>query len=900
MLMTSFSRFSSRLMFCWLIALCQPVLAQSLWTDLPQKDQSVTVMSSASLMPAHSRQLMLDHEAMKFLLANSLPEGFASALDNRDRLLALPLPNGEMIEVAVEESPIMEPALAERYPEIKTYVARGKNVSGRLDMTPQGFHGVLATSKGMVYIDPRKNSGGHYYLSYYARDYNPADKQRPEKFCHLHGNAAKSVENVAAAFDVQLALAADNQLRTYRIAIAATGEYTQFHGGTVQDALSAVTTTLNRVNQIYENDLGVRMMLVANNDQVLFTDPTTDPYTGSDPAAMIGENQTTLNTVIGSANYDIGHVLDTGGGGLAGFGVTCGSNKAWGATGIAQPVGDRFDVDYVSHEIGHQFGAQHTFNGTSGSCSGNRNQSTAYEPGSGSTIMAYAGICAPENLQNQGDAMFHAGSIAEIRGFTFSGTGASCSALSTSGNTLPNVNAGADYSIPANTPFALSGIASDSDGNALSYSWEQMDTGGSTSSMSQWVDNGDRVIFRAFLPSSDPVRTFPNYDDIRNNIDTRDKGESLPVTDRALNFRLTVRDGFGGVAEDDTVLSVSSLAGPFIITAPNGGKFPSDTVTVTWDVAKTDVAPINCSNVDILLSTDDGVTFNTTLLTATPNDGSQLVTLPGAGVSTARIKLQCSDNIFFDISDASFTYSDPSNSAPVAVDDTFTANADSSNNIIDVLANDTDADSGDTRRIVSSSNPDQGGTVVLSSTADNNTLVYTPAPGFAGTETFTYTMQDAAALQSTATVIVTVVSVTAYPPNAVDDSYNVDQNSSDNILNVLANDTDQNAGDTKRIISFGTLNQGGAVTLSSNTINNTLLYTPATGFSGTETFTYTMEDALGAQSTATVTVTIAPPVFPPSGGGGGGSLSALMLLFLLVPFGRMIMVTVNARYRPLT
>ena len=429
-------------------------------------------------------------------------------------------------------------------------------------------------------------------------------------------------------------------LRTYQLAVAATGEYTESYGGTVSGAMNAIVTTINRVNGIYERDLAVRMILVANNSSIVYTNASTDPYTHDNPSAMLCQNAQTLDAVIGISNYDIGHVFDTAGGGLASPNSVCngtnvcgspsGSYKGQGMSGLLSPHGDSFDVQYVAHEIGHQFSASHTFNGTTGACSisGGREASTAFEPGGGSTIMSYAGtlLCGAESLQNNTDAYFHAGSQDQIIAFI---TSATCPTQpSPTGNVPPTVNAGADYTIPQSTPFTLTAVGDDADADYLTYTWEEMDLG--TPSPPS-TDDGSRPIFRSFLPNASPSRTFPKLSDILNNTTTF--GESLPTTTRSMNFRVTARDnrlGGGGTASDDMVLSVRADSGPFLVTQPDAPvTWPAgSSQTVSWSVANTADAPVSCTNVRISLSTDGGTTFPTILVASTPNDGSEAVTIP--------------------------------------------------------------------------------------------------------------------------------------------------------------------------------------------------------------------------------------------------------------------------------
>ena len=625
--------------------------ADGLWQDVTES--TLRPSGERVIVPTAYRTVSVDWSALNNLLATA-PTDIAQA-ESADVILSLPLPDGSYGRFQIHQTAVMHPELAEKFPEIKTYAGVGLDdptASVRLDTTPKGFHAMILSVNGRVFIDPYTNDGVELYQSYLAADFMPniSELFKPDVVVEPEGSISEK------PVEINGAVSSGGTLRTYRLAVAATGEYTAFHGGTVPLAMAEITTAINRVAGIYERDVAVSFELVANNDLVIYTNGGSDPYTNIDGSAMLGQNQSNLNTVIGSANYDIGHVFSTGGGGIAGLGVVCGNAKAQGVTGLPAPIGDPFYVDYVAHEIGHQFGGNHTFNGNSGSCAGNqRNGSTAYEPGSGTTIMAYAGICTGQNIQNNSDDYFHGASFDEIVAYTTTGTGASCGTTSSTGNTPPTVDAGASYTIPLNTPFTLTGSATDPDGAAvLTYAWEEFDLGPTGPPNSP---SGNAAIFRTFSPTSDPSRTFPQWSDILNN--TQTMGELLPSYGRTMNFRLTVRDNqvpAGGVSNDSTTVTAQAGTGPFLVTAPNTAVTwtGNDTEAVTWNVAGTDQSPISCANVDINLSVDGGLSFGTTLASSVTNDGSANVQVPNLDAGNARIQVICSDSIFFDISDTNF------------------------------------------------------------------------------------------------------------------------------------------------------------------------------------------------------------------------------------------------------
>ncbi|RCF53191.1 hypothetical protein C6C11_00240 [Aeromonas hydrophila] len=584
-----------------------------------------------------------------------VPIDYFAGLQAGARSLTLPLPDGGEVTFTLQAYDLLPADQAAKFPEILTF--KGHNPAapvetGRFDLGPLGFHAMFTHQGKTVFVDPLRNADG--YAVYYQQD----------AYSRLEEEADKVIGSEASRALAHKVQVDGNVRKRYVIAISAAGEYTQFYGGSKALATAAIATLLGRVNEVYQRDVGAEFQLASGNDAVIFIDPATDPfYNGDNPDYVSGvssiyeKNDTSKNVQVQGdafANgdlgaFDIGHVLNTGGGGLAGLGVLCTTDKSAGMTGSATPVGDAFFIDYVAHEIGHQFGADHTFNGTTNSCgSGNREATQAWEPGSGTSIMAYAGICGDENIQPHSDPYFHSKSIEQMRAHM--ATVPACGTTLNLGNNAPQAAAGASRIIPANTPFVLKGAGADLDGDPLTYTWEQIDLGTESSSPATMVDDGSRPLFRFVSPTSSAERILPSLPSLLSG--TLAKGEAWPTTNRDLNFRLTVRDGKGGVASDDMKVQVVNTGSAFRLTAPLGVALtPGVSQAVSWDVAGTTLAPISCSKVDLFITQNEGASWSN-LAVSQPNSGAATVTLPADLASAARLKVACSDNIFFAISPA--------------------------------------------------------------------------------------------------------------------------------------------------------------------------------------------------------------------------------------------------------
>ncbi len=632
--------------------LCFSLLSFSLfsqsWTQV--NSRSISKLGDRNINPDKFITAQVDDDEIRAILWSAPQELDFEPSRDKHTTIEIMTADGSMEQFSIVQYQMMEPNLASRYDQIRTFhglSTTDPSTRIRISYTVYGLRAVITDQNGQTYIDHFQRNDKTHKIIYHRSDFAGNE----DWTCDFQGEKHEDHHNHKHSSEDSRS--GDCLFRSYRFSMTATGEYSNYHGATSSAqsglVLSAMVVTVDRVNDVFEQDLTMRLILIDNVDDVFYYDPATDPFTGNDAGEMIDENQTNTNAVIGSANYDLGHIVSTGGSGLAGLGVICNNNnKARGVTGIGTPEGDPFDIDYVAHEIGHQLGANHTQNN---SC--NRNGSTAMEPGSASTIMGYAGICSP-NVQNNSDAYFHAISVQEMNNEL---TSNSCHSTITLTNSAPVVDALTDKSIPHSTPFVLDVTATDGDGDVLTYNWEQMDNEvGPT--MPPAGTNAQGPMFRSIFATTDSKRYFPNLTNLTNNTDF--DWEVLPTVDRNMDFRVTVRDNNfapGCTDEQDITLDVEGSAGPFLVTSQNTATtwLETESVNITWDVANTDAAPVSCSTVDILLSYDGGFTYTSTMIASTPNDGSETVSVPLGTTTQGRIMVKCSDNVFFDINDTDIT-----------------------------------------------------------------------------------------------------------------------------------------------------------------------------------------------------------------------------------------------------
>lgn len=635
------------------------------WKSTNGKNITQESLLNRASIPSQYYLFQLDLAVLKTQLANA---PLRSSKLSSQVVVQFPDGNGQLKNFKVYEAPVMQDGLSAKYPDMKSYVGQGTDNPAeviRFSITRYGLHTMLHTGEGTAYTDPYTKDG-LTYISYKRSAVTPRTFR-----CDVTDTAKKkNNEPLLTTFNET---ATDGELRTYRLAMACTVEYAAFHideaglnAGTLaqqtEAVLAAMVVTVTRVNSVYERDFAISLQLIDNNDELIFI--TSDEFDNENTDnALIGQSQDAIDAVVGFESYDIGHVVSTGGGGVAQLKSPCSGDKARGITGLGAPVGDAYDIDFVAHEMGHQFGGNHTFNNE---CGGNRNDDTAYETGSGTTIMAYAGVCDP-SVQDHSDAHFHKQSINEIT--SFMKEEGNCAENTATGNTAPVANAGPDYTIPRATPFILRATGTDANGDALTYCWEQMDLEISEQPPLPTATVGPN--FRSLPPSNKAERYMPVLSAVLNN-NLAPTWEVVSTVARTFNFVVTVRDNnpLGGqTSYDDMQVNVSGAAGPFLVTSPNtnvswqGGS----NQTVTWNVAGTDANGVDAAYVDILMSNDGGQTYPVVLAAKVPNDGSEIVTVPTATGSNKRIMIRGYNHIFYDLSNTNFTVTAAPSTMAIAV-----------------------------------------------------------------------------------------------------------------------------------------------------------------------------------------------------------------------------------------
>lgn len=639
------------------------------WQDVPETTIALPAGAEVALSVSNYRTFELDLNALRTALRAAPAEGGAAAR-TQACFIELPVPDGGAMRFRVEDSPVMHPGLAARYPDIKSYSIYTEGMhkwQGRLAVSPLGVHAVFHSPGGEVFIDPFATEQNRYHVAYYTKNVVADENTARALSCGYQGlpHDHDPLEGISPGHEAPQPQGrgfGPVSLRVYDLALACTGEYGQAKGGTVAAVMATFNTAINRLNAIFEPEVAVRMMLIENNDNLIWLDPMTDPYTNANVGGDLLDQNTNVivqNGGIAFNAFDVGHVFTMGCtdvGGVAG-GTVCSNGKARGVTCHYTSNIDAIVRRVMAHEIAHQFATAHSWSNCPGIL-GQLASGWAYEPGSGSTIMSYAGSCGSENVQGDSDIYYHAGSLTQFIGYSRQEFGSTCPTVVPTDNnepviTWPYVNG---FYIPISTPFELRATAEDPDGDNLTYCWEQYDLG-PISVLGDPI--GDGPAFRSFPPTPNNHRYFPRINNIIAG--TSDVREVLPDYSRALNFRFTVRDnqmGGGGTVWETVSFRATDSAGPFRVTSPNISSVAwqgGDYVEVTWDVANTDNELVNCQLVNIRLSTDGGFTYPITLLSGAPNNGSAYVTVPQLTTAQARIRVEAANNVFFDISNANFS-----------------------------------------------------------------------------------------------------------------------------------------------------------------------------------------------------------------------------------------------------
>ncbi|WP_417939127.1 reprolysin-like metallopeptidase [Flavobacterium sp. RS13.1] len=588
----------------------------------------------------------------------------ASGKTSKNAVSEITVPNTEGVleRFVVWESSNFDPELQAQYPEIRAYSGTGlddKTAKIHFSVAPIGVQTmVIRSGKASEFIEQNPENKSEYVL------FRSKNKDTSKLLiCKTKEATTKKTSDKTAKTTSNT-----KTLKTLRLALSCTGEYTAFFGGTKEGALAGMNATMTRVNAVFNKDLAVQLTIIPNNLDIIYTNASTDPYSNAPQGANGAWNlevQQTLTTVIGNSGYDIGHLFGrSGGGGDAGcIGCVCDNpvsssddqakGSAYTSPSDGIPQGDTFDIDFVAHEMGHQLGGTHTFSheieGTG----------TNVEPGSGSTIMGYAGVTNDYNIQNVSDDYFAYASILQIQNNLAT---KSCPVSSPINNNPPVVSAGSDYTIPFNTPFILTGTGSDPDGDTVTYCWEQNDSATTTSGSNSiaYPAKPDGSLFRSFPPNNSSIRYMPSLNTVLQNRLTT-TWESVSSVARTLHFSLTGRDNAAltipQTNTDNMIVTVNAAVGPFAVTSQNTndiGWQKGSFQTINWDVKNTNTLP-GSNNVNIKLSIDGGLTFPVILAADTPNDGSQTITVPSDIAATnCRLLIEPVANIYYALNASSF------------------------------------------------------------------------------------------------------------------------------------------------------------------------------------------------------------------------------------------------------